>query len=191
MKTVLAVPVLCAPLLASVSLLAQNQPSKGPAACGDLNVDVSVSLDERIHNAGAPQPDKALVYFIQETGQTYNLFYPTTKVGMDGEWVGANKKNSYFSFFVVPGEHHFCVAIQSSIVSESVELSHFRADAGKVYYFRTRISMGESSPQYLSVDPVDSDQAEFLIESFPLAKLEITNGKAAAPGRTTLKGNSR
>jgi hypothetical protein len=184
MKAVLVMLVLFGPLLV------QGQSAR-PAACGDRNVDVSVSLDEKIHDAGAPQPDKALVYFIQETGQTFNLFYPTTKVGVDGEWVGANKKNSYFSFFVAPGEHHFCVAIQSSIVTESAELSHFKAEAGKVYYFRTRISMGESAPQYLSVDPVDSDQAEFLIESFPLAKLDIAKGKAAVPGRITSKGNSR
>jgi len=76
-------------------------------------------------------------------------------------------------------------------VNESAELSHFIAEAGKVYYFRTRIGVGESAPQYLSVDPVDSDEADFLIESFPLAKLDVTKGKAAAPGRTTSKGISR
>jgi len=171
MKAVVAVLVLCVPLLASVSRPAQKPPSKTLAACGDLNVDLSVDLDQKAQDPVAPQADKALVYFIQETGLAIDFFYPTTKIGMDGKWIGGNKKDSYFSFPVDPGEHHLCVAIQSSIMQEGIELSHFKAEAGKLYYFRTRIDWGKDSAQYLSVEPVDSDQAEYMIESLPLAKL--------------------
>jgi len=185
MKAVLAVFVLSAPLLA------QNQHSKTLAACGDLSADVAVNLDKKIHDLVAPQPDKALVYFIQESGPGFNWGHPTTEVGIDGKWIGANKRNSYFSFFVAPGEHHLCTGLQSSSLPWAIELGHFTAEAGKVYYFRTRMSWGRDAPQYLSVEPVDSDQAEYLIESFPLAKLRVAKGRANPPGGTATKGDSR
>ena len=163
MKAILAVFVL------SVPLLAQSHNPYTPA-CGDLNASMVVELDGSPQGPVAPQPDKALVYFIQDIGQISDLGYPTTRIGMDGKWIGANKKNSYFSFLVAPGEHHLCVAVQSSFVHHQIELSHFTAEAGKVYYFRSRISWGKENAVYLRVEPVDSDQAEYLIETFPLAK---------------------
>jgi hypothetical protein len=178
MKVLVAVFILCVPLMA------QSQTPKVLAACGDANVDLSVDLDKKTHDMAAPQPDQAVVYFIQETGLTINIAYPTTKVGLDGKWIGANKKNSYFSFNVAPGEHHLCVAIQSSIVHEDGELLHFTAEAGKAYYFRTRILWGKDVPQYLNVSPVDSDEAGYLIQSYPLARLHVAQRRAPAPGRT-------
>jgi hypothetical protein len=50
-----------------------------------------------------------------------------------------------------------------------VELGHFTAEAGKVYYFRTQIIWGRDA-EYLSVEPVDSDEGAYLIGLFPLAK---------------------
>jgi hypothetical protein len=185
MKAVIAVFFL------SVQLMAQRQNPKTLAACGDLNVDLSVDLDKKSHDLVAPLPDKAVVYFIQETGFAINLFYPTTRVGVDGKWVGGNKKNSYFSFVVSPGERHLCTAIQSSIASEGVELSHFTAEAGKVYYFRTRIDWGKDSPQYLSVEPVDSDEAEYLIESSSLATLRTAKSNIRPPALRGSQGDSR
>jgi hypothetical protein len=101
---------------------------------------------------------------------------------MDGKWIGTNKRNSYFSIFVSPRGHHLCTALQFASLPYDVELGHFKAEAGKVYYFRTKIIWGRDA-EYLSVDPVDSDQGEYLIESFPLAKLRVAKGKGAAPGR--------
>jgi hypothetical protein len=165
MKVVVAVVVLCFPLLA------QGQSFKAPAACGDLRVEMAVDLDSKPEVRVVPQPDKALVYFIQETGQITEIGYPTTRIGLNGKWVGANKKNSYFSFFVAPGEQHLCVATQSSfIIDDRIELSHFNAEPGKVYYFRSRINMGNESAVYLTVNPIDSDQGEYLTGLFPLAK---------------------
>jgi hypothetical protein len=164
MKAILAV------FLLSVPLLGQNQAAKGPAACGGLSVGMAVDLKNGAQDSVAPQADKALVYFILETGPGFNWSYPTTEVGIDGKWVGANKRNSYFSFFVSPGEHHLCTAIQYSSLPYGIELGHFTAEAGKVYYFRTQIIWGRDA-EYLSVEPVDSDQGTYLIDSFPLAKL--------------------
>lgn len=175
MKAALAV------LFLSFPLLAQNQTPKTLAACGDLNLDLAVDLDKSPQGPVAPQPDKALVYLIQQADLTFNFTYPTTTVGVDGKWIGENKKSSYFSFFVSPGEHHLCEALEFALV-HSIELSHFTAEAGKVYYFRTRINWGRDAPQNLSVDRVDSDEGEYLIGRYPLAKLRMAKGKTKPPG---------
>lgn len=130
---------------------------------------MAVKLDDSQQPPEQPQPGMAQIYFIQDTGLTITLAYPTTKIGIDGKWVGANKKDSYFAVFVTPGEHHLCAAIQSSIVRNNIELAHFTAEAGKVYFYRTRIIASRDGLDYLGFLPVDSDQAAYLIASDPLA----------------------
>lgn len=152
----------------SLPLIAQNEPAT-PAACGDLQVSMEVKLDKKHPPPAQPEPGKALVYFIQDAGQFPKPAYPTTEIGMDGKWIGANKKDSYFSVAVEPGEHHLCAAIQSSFVASSPELAHLTAEAGNVYYFRTRIFLAQGLAEYFSFLPVDSDEARYLIASYPLA----------------------
>jgi Protein of unknown function (DUF2846) len=150
-------------------LFSQNQTSSSLAACGDLQASMAVSLNSKQHTVEQPEPERALIYFIQDTGLDITLAYPTTKIGIDGKWVGANKKDSYFSIAVDPGEHHFCAEIQSSLVPNDIELAHLTTEAGKVYYYRTRIVMSKGGPIYLGFVPVDSDEASYMIESYPLA----------------------
>lgn len=156
-------------VLFSCPLFAQNNAFPSPAACGDLNVRMTVNLNDSKHDLTQPKPGMAQIYFLQDTGLSITIAYPTTRIGIDGEWVGANKKDSYFSAFVPPGEHHLCVAIQSSFVRNNIELAHLTAEAGKIYYFRTRILYSRDGLVYLTLAPADSDEAKFLIESFPLA----------------------
>jgi hypothetical protein len=153
----------------SIPLIGQNQLGPIPSACGDLQASMAVNLDHSQHTVVQPEPEKALVYFIQDTGELSTLAYPTTKIGIDGKWVGANKKDSYFAVAVEPGEHHLCAVVQSSFVHGGPELTHFSAEAGKVYYFRTRIFFAEKTAEYFSLIPADSDEARYLIESYPLA----------------------
>jgi hypothetical protein len=94
----------------------------------------------------------------------------TTKIGLDGTWVGADQHNSYFSISVEPGEHHVCANRQShfAMANQMVALAHFTAEAGKVYYFRTR-TFGDQDQALLDLDPIDSDQAKYLIALYPLS----------------------
>lgn len=138
-------------------------------ACGNRDVSMAVKLDDSQHAIAQPDPRRALIYFIQDTGQGGTLVYPTTKIGVDGKWVGANKKNSYFAVAVAPGEHHLCAEIQSSFVGAEVEFAHLTTEPGKIYYFRTRILFAERTAEYFSLAPVDSDEAKYQIASYPLA----------------------
>jgi hypothetical protein len=155
-------------LFFAASALAQDPSVITGAACGPANVDFKVKLDDTQHTLAQPEPGKARVYFLMDAGTTIRLAYPTAKIGMDGAWVGANHGNSYFSVSVEPGEHHLCATLQSSFIEPTVELAHFTAEAGKLYYYRTRI-IGAEGVLFLELYPVDSDQARYLIAAFPLS----------------------
>jgi hypothetical protein len=154
-------------LLFAASALAQGPAADPAAACGPANVSFKVKLGAP-NMLVQPYPGKALVYFIHDAGSWGALGYPTTKLGIDGSWMGANHGDSYFSVFVEPGEHHVCATLQSSIVADRVELAHWKAEAGKVYYYRTRLVLSRSV-ELLELEPIDSDQGKYLIASFPLS----------------------
>lgn len=147
-------------------LICQNQPKPLMTACGPLEASVAVSLDSSPHIPQQPQPGKALIYFIHDAGQDAGFTYPSTRIGMDGKWVGANKKSSWFSLTIEPGEHHLCAAIQYPFTATVVALAHLTAEAGKVYFYRTTYLSGTA---YLGLQPIDSDEAAYQIGMFPMA----------------------
>ncbi len=73
------------------------------------------------------------MYFIQKETSPYF----TTRMGLDGAWVGVIRHDSYIFVSVAPGEHHACAATQDR-KHPGVELVDFTAEAGKVYYFLVR-----------------------------------------------------
>ena len=162
MKTVFAL------LSLTMGVFAQNSAVSGTqAACGPKGVDFDVQNDDTRHSIAQPEAGKALIYVIQDDGPGKCLACATTRVGLDGAWIGANRHNSYVSFAVDPGEHHLCVTLQAALVSSRrfVSLAHLNAEARKVYFFRTR-TPADGRP-YVDLEPVDSDQAKFLVAEFP------------------------
>jgi hypothetical protein len=150
--------------LLALPTLAQEKAATtaAPAACGPDNVRFDVKLDKSPHPVAQPEPGKALVYFIQDGGaQPFgSRSFVGAMIGLDGAWVGANRVNSYFSVSVEPGEHHACADLHS------VELAHFNAEAGGVYYFRVR-AVGTPYGTFLFLDSLNSDEAKYLTASFP------------------------
>jgi hypothetical protein len=148
----------------AASAFAQDRPAVAAAACGPQDPDFEVKLDKSKHTLVQPEPGKARVYFIQDIGRVNCIgACVKTNIGMDGTWVGAVRRNSYFSVSVEPGEHHMCANFGSVIA-----LAHFNAEAGKVYYFRAR-PFGSEGQTLFDFDPIDSDQAKYLIASYPLS----------------------
>jgi hypothetical protein len=141
-------------------------------ACGSTNVKFDVKPSPAELPASGPDAGKALVYVIEDMGPAAEECLGgciTVRVGLDGDWVGANQGNSHFSFSVSPGEHHLCSNWQSSLASRSsyYSLANFTAQAGKIYYFRTRIWAGDKIP-WLDLDRVNSDQGRYLVVASPL-----------------------
>ncbi len=153
-------------LLFAASAFGQESSAVAPSACGPMAGGFQVKLDTSQHTPAQPDPAKALVYFIQEKGS--DAFAATTKIGIDGAWVGANKNSSYFAVSVEPGEHHVCANVQS-FRGHPVGLVHFTAEAGKIYYFDARVVYGEASDLYFFLGAADDDQARYLIDSLPLS----------------------
>ena len=162
-------------LLFALSSFAQAQPVGLPPACGPQGASFNVDLDESQHTPVPPEPGKARVYFIQNLGP--HNFVAVINVGLDGAWVGANKDNSYFSVSVEPGEHHVCENVKThfSVYGRLVELADVTAEAGKVYYFRARISLGENRQPSLELEPISSDEGAHLIASYPLSDSHLKN----------------
>lgn len=166
MKTILFL-VLLTMLHTSIALAQVS--AANPAACGPEHISFKVRLDDSQHTLAQPEPGKARVYFIHDAGTTFITGYPTVKVAMDGAWLGANHGNTYFSISAEPGEHHVCIALQSSHVAQHVELAHFTAAADTVYYFRTRLLAMPVNLALLELEAIDSDQGKYLVGTFPLS----------------------
>ena len=146
-----------------------TQPRTLTQACGPEAVSFKVKLKQNPPNPAPPPPGKAQLVFIHDLGpasETLIMAYPTTKYGVDGSWAGAGHGNSWLATTIAPGEHHLCAALQSSFFDSNVQLVHFTAEAGKTYYFRTRL-ITSRSVELLEFDRIDSDQGEFLISNFP------------------------
>jgi len=165
MITALIFFILASPALAQES----TTTTSGLSGCGRANIKFDVRLDQA-QLPTEPESGKALVYIIEGDGQVECLGgCVTVRVGLDGAWVGANQGYSHFSFSVLPGEHHLCSNWQSrlAVYSSHYALANFTAEAGKVYYFRTRVWASDRTVR-LDLDPVNSDEGRYLVAASPL-----------------------
>jgi hypothetical protein len=156
-------------LLCTASAAAQSNPAASTSSCGPGNVSFKVKFDDSHQVQAQPAPGKALVYFIHDSGNEGGpLAYPTTKIGVDGKWAGANHGDSYFAVLVDAGEHHVCATLQTSFYGSRAEFAHFTAEAGKVYYFRSRL-ITSRSVELLELEAADGDEGQYLSTMYPLS----------------------
>jgi hypothetical protein len=129
------------------------------AGCGPSGKMFNVQTTDLKHPVGQTEPNKALVYFFVDF-----VTAPTMRVGVDGNWVGANNGKSYFFFQVDPGEHNVCTEWQSGIFKKSSErvgeAMHLHAEAGKTYYLRLNFGY-----QRMHLELSDEAEGHFLIGS--------------------------
>lgn len=98
----------------------------------------------------------------------------TTRVGVDGQWVGDNHGNSYFAYTFPPGAHHLCVDWQSSLdrLKQRVGLASLNAEPGKVYYFQIAVKIRQyesGTEQHLDLAALDEDEGKYLVKISPVA----------------------
>jgi len=152
-------------LLTSLAF-AQNQPASSAKipACGAPESRFEVKPDTGQHSA-QPEPGKALVYFIQDDSDFASRPRPTTRVGLDGQWVGATHANSYFYFSVDPGVHHLCASWQTMVglrTSHKTAAGHFTAEVSGVYYFEAKDSSPYGGSPFITLSLLDSDEGQLL-----------------------------
>ncbi|HLV85706.1 MAG TPA: DUF2846 domain-containing protein [Candidatus Sulfotelmatobacter sp.] len=155
-------------LLFGTIVFAQDGPSPGNAApgCGPASIKFEVKADKSPHALVQTPAGQAMVYFVEDDTEFESNPKPTTRIGVDGTWVGANHGNSYFSFAVAPGVHHLCASWQSRTIIGAHDTSaaaHFTAEAGQVYYFRVKNKwLREHASSHVDLSPVDSDEGQLL-----------------------------
>jgi hypothetical protein len=152
-------------LLISLSR-AQDEPiTLGAPGCGDPNIKFNVKTDNDPHPV-QPEPGKALLYFIEDDSEFSYAPKPTTRMGLDGSWVGATHGNSYFFVPLNPGVHHLCASWQNFFYGPKTAAAHFTAEAGQVYYFSARNVSPRGGYSNIRLEPPDSDEAQLLINQF-------------------------
>jgi|SRR6185369_17478126 hypothetical protein len=170
MKTLLAV------LLFATVALSQSQSEAARAAigCGPSGTKFDVQIDKKQHPIPPPDADKAIIYIFQDVkrdSNVHNLGNTTTRVGLDGVWVGANHGKSYFFVLVNPGDHHLCVAQQTMLKASSKPGSalNLRAEAGKVYYYLAAVQEKSEAGPGVGLEAIDSAEGQSLIANSSLS----------------------
>jgi hypothetical protein len=148
--------------------LAQDQAAAARAAagCGPKQVQFDVTTDKKQHTEGRPEAGKALVYVFEDERRDPNQVFGSvsTRVGVDGQWVGATHGKSYFFFSVDPGNHALCANWQSSLkmYSKLASAASLTAEAGKVYYFRAVVEERTQTPPAVRIEAVDPAEGQIL-----------------------------
>jgi hypothetical protein len=127
----------------SLAAAAHASPVILPDSCGKDGVKFDVKTQQ-----GQPVPaqveGKAQIVLI-ETFTRLKYFTGghspdiLTRFGLDGDWIGATKADTYFTVDVPPGEHHLCSSVKGS--PTLLGMTSFTAEAGKVYYYEFKIDM--------------------------------------------------
>lgn len=154
-----------------------------PDACGSDSVKFDVTTEKNQPVPLPPAAGKAQIVFIETMDKTGMIGGDaSTRFGMDGAWVGANKGSSYFTLDVAPGEHHLCAGWQSVFgkLKQMVGQASFTAEAGKVYYFEAKATLhvhqygtGKDSSSETDRDLVfaqlNDDEGKYRVKAWKLA----------------------
>jgi hypothetical protein len=157
-------------LLLAAPAYAQSQTAAG---CGSSKTQFDVKTDKKQHPMPQPEPGKAIVFVVSEykTNPGYStLGHVTTRVGLDGNWMGASHQNPYLFFSVDPGDHRLCSDVQSTFAPKSLAAAaDLVAEAGQSYYYRIVVKdrQGERTQMYL--DSVDHAEGALLVSNSSLS----------------------
>src|SRR5580704_7921755 len=114
MRTLLALLLFALP---AIPAYGQDPSAAAGSGCGPDKVQFDVKTDKNQHIQSQPEPGKALVYMFEQVkldADALPVNLATIRVGVDGQWVGANHGRSYFSFPVEPGDNSICVSWQTT-----------------------------------------------------------------------------
>jgi hypothetical protein len=163
-------------LLAAASLtlpaFSQTPAPAKTTGCGDPAIHFDVESDRGLHPSPIA-PGRALVFFIEDDEDVAGFRKPTTRVGIDGKWVGATHGSTYFFFYVDPGQHRLCTDWQDASVfsrkAQPTSSLDFTASAGSTYYFRVTNTFRGAAKTGMSLAPVKTDNPEDLLGDYLFA----------------------
>jgi hypothetical protein len=169
----------------ALALSSQARSTTLPDACGDDKVQLDVKTEKNQPPPSGPQAGKAQIVFVSQLDASAGGLcigcnaISTTRVGMDGVWVGATKGGSYFAVDVDPGQHHLCAYWKSISAArgKNIVATAFNAAAGNVYYYEVTIkdieppgSGASTAPVWvLHFAPLNEDEGKYQVKISALA----------------------
>ncbi len=146
-----------------------------PDSCGDDKAKFDVKTEAGQPLPAGPAEGKAVIIFIENQNQNQNqmitaFHYATVRFGVDGTWVGANKRDSYFALTVAPGVHHLCASWQSDLetLKKSVKATSLTAEAGQVYYFAGEI-VASRDTLIFNFSELNENEGKYQVKSLKLS----------------------
>lgn len=158
-------------LLLATPVLAQNHAMslRRAAGCGPAEIKFNVKTSKKQHSEIQPGAGQALVYVFEEyrsDPRYQTLGHVTTRVGLDGNWVGANHESSYFTFAVEPGSHRLCSDVQSIFVHNLSAATDLVAEPGRTYYFLVIVKDERREQPQFRLKPIDGAEGLLLASKF-------------------------
>jgi hypothetical protein len=177
-KVLILLVILAMPLIAR----AQDEAARVAAGCGPNEIEFTVKSDKKQHPKSDVEGGKALVYVLDDRGgATVNIGpTPIPRVGVDGTWVGANRKHSYFSFSVAPGSHNLCTSAKGPFekaTNSTLAATTFNAEAGQIYYFVVKAAVNPQGNSGFKIQVTSPAQAELLIGELAFSTFTQKPGK--------------
>lgn len=143
--------------------------ARAAGGCGPDQTEFDVKVDKTQHEPGQPAPGKALLVVLEEEkfDAGFKIGAVTTRIGLDGAWMGANHGASFTAFSVDPGDHRVCAQWQSTFkrFSKLAAAASVSVEAGQIYYFETRVNERTHDQPAVRIDPVDPAEAQILLAS--------------------------
>lgn len=150
-----------------IAHVAAAQSTSAASACGQPAIKFDVKASPAV--SPASEPDKAVLFIIERDLTTRTFVTPSTRLGMDGEWLGATKGNSYSFFVVSPGVHHLCADTKfGGVGGVGQAFLHFTAKPGATYFFEVRNMRvgdpkGSEELRDVAFEQLDEDEGEYLL----------------------------
>jgi len=154
---------------------------RSAAGCGPSQTQFDVRTDKHQHAVTQPESGRALVYVIVEERRdphAQQIGDITTRVGLDGDWAGANHGQSYMSFAVEPGAHRLCTDWQSrpKAMQKLSGAADLIAEAGKTYYYRAEVTIPWADhAANLRLEAVDGAEGLLLVSKSASSTWKIKN----------------
>jgi hypothetical protein len=106
----------------------------------------------------APSPGKAMMVVVRQDDSMYVVLLP---LAVDGKWVGANARWTYFFAEVDPGSHVLCTGGKVGRTTFKSAGARLDADEGKTYYFEQQVTWDTGT---VSLLPIDDVRAKTIVE---------------------------
>jgi hypothetical protein len=156
-----------------------------PDSCGDPKTKFEVTTHKSTTPLPAPDAGKALIVFIQPARALSCIGCSAQRYAMDGQWVGATQKDSYFTLQVEAGQHHFC---STGPFPNEIAIRSFEVKAGTTYFLQARaivarepiteeehdsqvIPAGKKTFPY-GMSLLDEEKGRYLIKSYEVAEFK-------------------